>query len=205
MTTPTSIYPQLPESDDTKVFRLNKVEQVQKEISSERDKRDQLYKKYNKVISFLSHAENCVAFVGAVSGSVGVVGVITVPIGVALGGLAIGCVGMNLALKFFSKKFRAKAKKHDEIRVAAETKLNTVSELVSQAIDDGDISHEEYVLINNELRKFNGMKEAIRTQTKAREESERNQKEIDDQVEKKVLERMELQKKDIIEKLSNLQ
>ena len=54
-------------------------------------------------------------------------------------------------------------KKHDEIRVLAESKLNTIGSHVSKAIEDGLISQKEFVLISEEKAKYSEMKENIRT------------------------------------------
>lgn len=193
-----------------KIFRLSKIEQVQSEISKERDKRECMYKKYNKVVSFLSTTENVLDCIGAVFGIVGltaIAGVVSAPIGIAFESATVGFVGLGLVFKRFSKKYREKAKKHDEIRVLAEAKLNTISDLVSQAVDDGDINHEEFVMINNELRKFNGMRDSIRNRAGLVAVSgvgtspAPHQRDIDVEVEKIVAERLEKQKKDLIEKL----
>ena len=42
------------------------------------------------------------------------------------------------------KIFESKAKKHDKIKTLAESKLDSISGLVSKAIEDTNISHEEY-------------------------------------------------------------
>ena len=58
-----------------------------------------------------------------------------------------------------------KAKRHDEIRVLALSKLNSISDLISKAAQDERISAEEYALILNEWEKYGQMKEAIRHKT----------------------------------------
>ena len=45
----------------------------------------------------------------------------------------------------------------------AKTKLNTVEVMISKALIDSNISHEEFVLVNNVLKEYNGMKEEIKT------------------------------------------
>jgi len=55
-----------------------------------------------------------------------------------------------------------KARKHDEIRVLAESKLDTIADHVSAAIMDGQISDEEFRRIMAELRTYEQMKADIR-------------------------------------------
>ena len=42
-------------------------------------------------------------------------------------------------------------------------KLNTIEVLISKALIDSYISHDEFVSINNVLREYNGIKEGIKT------------------------------------------
>ena len=44
----------------------------------------------------------------------------------------------------------------------AEAKLNTISEFVSRALEDNNISQSEFVLIKSELEKFYEMKNDIK-------------------------------------------
>ena len=59
-----------------------------------------------------------------------------------------------------------KVAKHEKIKTLAEAKLNTISNLISKALVDDNVSGEEYSLILNEFVKFNDMKEAIRSKSK---------------------------------------
>ena len=53
-------------------------------------------------------------------------------------------------------------KKHDIIVLFAETKSNTIDALISKALIDSNISHDEFVLINNVLNEYDDMKEEIK-------------------------------------------
>jgi len=64
------------------------------------------------------------------------------------------------------KKLSRKEGKHERIAVLAEGKLSAVSDRISKALDDGEISEEEYSLIVSELDKFREMKEEIRGRLK---------------------------------------
>ena len=43
-----------------------------------------------------------------------------------------------------------KKKKHDKILMLAKRKLNSIESLISQALNDMEISHEEFITILNE-------------------------------------------------------
>ena len=65
-----------------------------------------------------------------------------------------------------SLKLSRKEGKHERIAVLAEGKLSAVSNCISKALDDGEISEEEYSLIVSELDKFREIKEEIRAKAK---------------------------------------
>ena len=59
----------------------------------------------------------------------------------------------------------------------AKSKLSSIETLMSQALIDLDISHEEFKTIVNEKEKYEQMKESIRTM-KSRDESGGNSRDI---------------------------
>ena len=52
--------------------------------------------------------------------------------------------------------------KHDKILMLAESKLNSIETLLSQALIDLEISHEEFITILKEKGKYEKMKENVR-------------------------------------------
>ena len=59
-----------------------------------------------------------------------------------------------------------KLKKHDKIKTLAESKLDSISGLVSKAIKNAHISHEEYEFILKEIKHYRKIKQEIRTKSK---------------------------------------
>ena len=57
---------------------------------------------------------------------------------------------------------RNKMKKQDKIVMLAKSKLNSIETLVSQALIDMEISHEEFITILKEKDKYEKMKENVR-------------------------------------------
>ena len=51
-----------------------------------------------------------------------------------------------------------KKKKHDHLLMLAKSKFNSIETLISQALGDLDISHEEFIMILNEKDKYEKMK-----------------------------------------------
>ena len=59
---------------------------------------------------------------------------------------------------------RNKRKKHDKILMLAKSKLNCIEILVSQALIDMEISHEEFVTILKEKDEYEKMKDNLRSE-----------------------------------------
>ena len=53
---------------------------------------------------------------------------------------------------------RRKKKKHDKILILAESKFNSIETLMSQALGDLDINHEEFIMILKEKGRYEKMK-----------------------------------------------
>ena len=52
-------------------------------------------------------------------------------------------------------------KKRAKIVLLAKSKLNRIEALISKALIDSNITHDEFVLINNVLKKYDDMKEKM--------------------------------------------
>ena len=75
--------------------------------------------------------------------------------------------GFGIATSHATQKILAsKAKKHEKIKTLAESKLDTISGIVSKAVEDSHISHQEYQLILKEIEHYRKIKEQIRTKSK---------------------------------------
>jgi hypothetical protein len=150
-------------------YRLQKIGEIKKEIEQERDKRAALSKKYHRSVSVIG----ALGYIfGAVTMGLGVSGIgilstiIAAPVAIAMEGAALGVGLLGIISGFFSKKLAMKAEKHEKIKTLADAKLNTISDHISRALMDDNISDEEYSLILSEIEKFNGMKEEIRSNIK---------------------------------------
>ena len=64
------------------------------------------------------------------------------------------------------KSINKKNKKKRKIISLAKYKLNIIEVLISKALTDSNISHDEFVLINNVLKEFYDMKEQIKNSNK---------------------------------------
>ena len=57
---------------------------------------------------------------------------------------------------------KKKKKKHDKILLLEKSKLDSIEVIISKALINSVISHDEFVLINNVLKEYNEMKKEIK-------------------------------------------
>ena len=88
------------------------------------------------------------------------VGAVPVAVGLQVGAIVSELLGAGG--KFIGRRLGVKARKHDQIRVLAESKLNTIADRISTALTDDKISEEEFRLILSEVDKYDQMKAEIR-------------------------------------------
>ena len=69
-------------------------------------------------------------------------------------------------MEIYWPELQAKTKKHDQIRVLAESKLNSKADRISAALNDDKMSDEEFRLILSEIDKCDQMKAKIRGRQK---------------------------------------
>ena len=165
------IYPTIPPTAplDDESYRLKKIDELEKFLRSEVESRDKLTKRFKRraTASTISDTSVIAAITALeVTSIVTLTTGIGMPISVVLAstGLLLG-IGSAVIHKT-QKIFDSKAKKHDKIKTLAESKLDTISGLVSKAIEDSSISHQEYQLILKEIEHYRTMKEEIRTKSK---------------------------------------
>ena len=150
-------------------YRLKKITEIQMSLEEERISRRRLSEKYYRIVTWVNNSD---AVLIAVSMALGVAGVgllstiVAAPVVVALEILSI-CTGiLSIIGKYASKKLLLKAQKHEKITVLIEAKLNSISTLISKALNDGSISDREFSLIMDEFSRFQEMKNVIKTKTR---------------------------------------
>ena len=65
-------------------------------------------------------------------------------------------------IKKYKPIIKKKKTKHDKIVLLAKSKLNNIGVLISKTLIDSNISHDEFVLLNNVLKEYEEVKEEIK-------------------------------------------
>ena len=76
-------------------------------------------------------------------------------------------------VKKFLKTIRNKKKKHNKIVMLARSKLNSIEGKISEALISNEISHEDFLTILNEDKKYRELKESIRMMSSQRSDVEK--------------------------------
>ena len=148
-------------TDQTK-YRLNELNKIENYFKSEINQRKSCSKKLSKYVAAFDYIDKVLIVLRATRGGVFIISFtrfVGAPVGIAstiftlIFSLIIGIIKKLLSIT------RNKKKKHDKILMLAKSKLNSIETLVSQALIDLEISHEEFVTVLKERDKFEKMKE----------------------------------------------
>ena len=141
------LYPPLETTGDN--HRLQHVAEVRSRLEKVLDFRASLYKKYRRGVNLVDGLDTAlsVASAGLAASGVGLLTtIIAAPVAVGLQAGAIACGLLGAGGRFICRRLEAKTRKHDQIRVLAESKLNTIADPISTALTDDKISEEEFRL-----------------------------------------------------------
>ena len=161
--------PSAPPLDGGQSYRLQKINEIQRVLEDEREKRHNLSKKYHKAVKVVGNIDSALVTIsmGLSFAGVGILStVIAVPAVIVMETTALGAGFLGIIGGQFNKMLMRKAEKHEKIKVIAETKLDTINGLISKALTDNKISDEEYTLILSEVIKYRKMKEDVRSKTR---------------------------------------
>ena len=124
--------------------------------------------------------------------------VVRLPVGIALSGTSLLLyIATAITQKSF-KIFIVKQEKHDAIKLLAQSELDSIANIISQAMQDGDISPTEFHKVLQEVKKYRKLKADIRNQAKAKVNK------ITKEQREEILEQGRKEgKEDILQKLAN--
>ena len=142
-------------TDQTKL-RLNEISKTENHFNQEIKDRKLNSKKLSKYVVSFDYIDKILIVLSATSGGVSIIYFTTV-IGASVGiASTIFTLIFSLTTEIIKKLLNVttnKKKEHDEIRVLAISKLNNIESLVSQALNDMEIGHEEFITVLNDKDK----------------------------------------------------
>ena len=153
------------ELNDLTKFRLDEINKIKDYLNAEIKKRKDVVKKICRYIVAFDYADKLFITLPASFGALSIVSLATVvgiPVGIAGSSLTVIFTVTTGVVKKLLNITRKKKKKHNKIITLARNKLNIIETLISQALIDFDISHEEFSKINYEKNNYEQMNDNIR-------------------------------------------
>ena len=99
--------------------------------------------------------------------------VIGAPVGIISASFSLAFSISTGIIKKLLKTTRNKKKKHNKIVMLARSKLNSIESKISEALINNEISHEDFMTILNEEKKYRELKESIRMMNSQRSDVEK--------------------------------
>ena len=157
-------------------FRLNKINEIKDYFVAEIKERELMCKRLSKYIAFCDYFDKSLIVLSATSGSISIASfaaVMGTPVGIASASLSLTFSLFTGIVKKLLKTTRNKKKKHNKIIMLPRSKLNSTESKVSEALINSEITHEDFMIIINEEKKYRELKESIRMMNSQRSESKK--------------------------------
>ena len=162
-------------------FWLSEIIGTENYFHQEINQKKSYSKKLSKYITAFDYLEKIINVLSATTGGVSIISFTSIfgaPVGIASASFTLIFTLAIGILKKLLNITRNKKKKHDEILMLAKTKLNSIETLISQALIDMVISHEEFITILNEKDKYEKMKDNLRSENEKYASNDSNCKQL---------------------------
>ena len=147
-------------------FKLDEINKIKDYLNVEIKERKDIVKKIRKYIVAFDYADKLFITLSTSFGTLSIAShatIVGIPVGIAGASLTlIFTVTTGIVKKLLNIK-RKKKKKHNKIIVLATSKLNIIETLISQALTDFEISHEEFSKIIYEKNNYGHIRDNIRS------------------------------------------
>ena len=151
-------------SDQTK-FWLYEIKKIENYFINEINERKSCSKKLSKYVTTFDYIDKILIILSTTSGGISTISFTSingVPAGIASASFTLIFSIITGIITKLLNITRSKKKKHDKILMLAKSKFNSIETLISQALNDMKISHEEFITIFKEKDRYEKMKENIR-------------------------------------------
>ena len=159
-------------SDQTK-FRLYEIKKIENYFINEINERKSCSKKLSKYVTTFDYIDKILIILSATTGGVSIISFTSAtgaPVGIASASFTLVFSLTTRIIKKLLITTRKKNKKHDQILMLTKSKFNSVKTLLSQALNDMEISHEEFLTIFKEKDRYEKIKEGIRDKNEHKEQ-----------------------------------
>ena len=149
-------------------YRLDEINKIRDYFDNEIKERKNIIKKLDKYLVSFDYLDKIFIALSASFGTLNIASyasIVATPAGIAGSSLTlVFTIGTGIS-KSLLKVTKKRKKKHNKIIVLAKNKLNMIDTLLSSALNDSEISHEEFTNIINEANIYENIKENIKELT----------------------------------------
>ena len=128
-------------------YRLDEINKIRDYFNNEIKERKDIIKKINKYLVSFDYLDKIFITLSASFGTLSIASyasVVDIPSGITSASLTlVFTIGTGIS-KSLLKLTKKRKKKHNQIIVLAKNKLNAIDTLLSSALNDSEISHEEF-------------------------------------------------------------
>ena len=147
-------------TDQTK-FRLYEIKKIDNCFINDINQQKAYSKKLSTYVTIFNYIDKILIVLSATASGVSIIS-FTSTIGTSVGIVSasftlIFSVTIGIVKKLLNMTINKK-KKHDQLLKLAESKFNSIETLISQALGDLDISHQEFIMILKEKDKYEKIK-----------------------------------------------
>ena len=168
------------ELTDVNKYRLDEINKIRDYFNNEIRERKDIIKKLNKYLVSFGYLDKISITLSASFSTLSIASyasVVGIPAGITGASLTlVFTIGTGIS-KSLPKLTKKRKKKHNKIIVLAKNKLNTIDTLLSSALNDSEINHEEFSNIVTEVNIYENIKENIKELTTESSSLERSKKE----------------------------
>ena len=157
---------EMSELNDLTKFRFDEINKIKDYLNSEFKERKDIIKKTGKYIVAFDYADKLFITLSASFGTLSIashVTIVGIPVGIAGASLTLIFTVTTGVVKKLSNITRKTKKKHNKIIVLARSKLNIIETLISQALTNFDISHEEFSKTIYEKNNYEQIRDNIKS------------------------------------------
>ena len=172
-----NMYPNLSANiSNDQQFRLNKINEIKDYFIAEIKERELMSKRLSKYIASFDYFDKSLIVLSVATSSISIASFATV-IGAPVGIISASCsLAFSITTGFVKellKTTRKKKKKPNKIVMLARSKLNSIESKISEIFINNEISHEDFMTIMYEEKKYRELKENIRMTNSQRSDVEK--------------------------------
>ena len=133
-------------------------------------------KDLSKYIASFEYLDNSLIVLSVANGSIAIALVATAieaPVRIMSASCSLAFFITTGFVKKFLKTIKNKKKKHNKSVMLAKSKLNSIKGKISEALINNEISHEDFMTILNEEKKYQELKENIRMMNSYRSDAKK--------------------------------